>query len=217
MSARVPDGGHRGTMRGVLLAASRDPDAKMIYLLTSPNVPSGPELVCKIPTTPSARSAVRHEAKTLVELRRMPLGALSGTIPRYVPASSMSLVGTGQLTPGSAPEMLVATQLRGRPMSRAYHQWRHTSRRPRVNADFDRALGWLESLWEATATPPGNRSRGQARSPKIFHGGGTAASSWAPHWIGYVPQRRTWPAMSVLAPRFTETSGSATCWWTRAR
>ena len=154
MSTHLPDGGLRGTTRGVLLAASRDPDAKMTYLLSSPNAPSGPELVCKIPTTPGARSAVRREAQTLVELRRMPLGSLSGTIPRYVPASSLSPMTAGQVIPGSPPEMLVATQLHGRPMSRAYHQWRHTSRRSRVDADFDRALGWLASLWEATATPP---------------------------------------------------------------
>ena len=52
MSARVPDGGHRGTMRGVLLAASRDPDAKMIYLLTSPRPPVRPRTGLQDPDDP---------------------------------------------------------------------------------------------------------------------------------------------------------------------
>jgi hypothetical protein len=50
--------------------------------------------------------------------------------------------------------MLVSTQLPGRPMSQGYHQWRHTSRRGAVVADFDLALGWLESLWTETCTAP---------------------------------------------------------------
>ena len=82
------------------------------------------------------------------------LGSLGGTIPRYVPASSMSLVGTGQVTPGSAPEMLVATQLRGRPMSRAYHQWRHTSDgHGSMPTSTARSAG-SNRCGTATATPP---------------------------------------------------------------
>ena len=156
MSTRRPVGSG-GTTRGVLLAASRDPDAKMTYLLTSPSLESGPGLVCKIPTTPSARSAVRREAQTLVELRRMPLGSLRDTIPRYVAASSISLVvaaGEDRATVPGSPETLVSTQLSGRPMSRGYHQWRHTSGRTRVTTDLDRALEWLASLWDATVTAP---------------------------------------------------------------
>lgn len=161
MSTRLPINGLLGdrSTRGVLLAASRDPDAKMTYLLTSPTaLPCATDLVYKIPTTQSAQSAVRREAQTLVELRRMPLGSLSLTIPRYVSASpvapSVSAVTGDAKSPGEPLEMVVSTQLPGRPMSLAYHQWRHISSRHRVVADFDRALGWLESLWAVTTTSP---------------------------------------------------------------
>ncbi len=139
------------TTRGVLLSASRDPDAKVTFLLTSPTPGSpGAGLVCKIPTTEAARVAVRREAQALVELRRMSLGRLAPTIPRYV-SSRPPLGAPGREAP---VEMLVSTQLPGRPMSHGYHRWRHTSRRGPVTADLDLALGWLTSLWAETRTAP---------------------------------------------------------------
>ncbi len=133
--------------RGLLLAASKDPDAKVTYLLTSSETwrcTTG--LVCKIPTTQRSVSAVRREAHALVELRRMPLGRLSGTIPRYV-----SSVPAGTRV-GPAVEMLVSTQLSGTPISVRYHHWRHTSRPGPVTRDLDLALDWLSILWAETST-----------------------------------------------------------------
>lgn len=139
--------------RGVLLAASRDPDSKMTFLVTAPTQHHSAGLVYKIPRTQTALAAVRREAQVLVDLRRMSLGHLTCTIPRYV--SSGPAVGVQSRRAHEAPvEMLVSTQLPGRPMSNRYHQWRHTSRRGPVVADFDLALGWLESLWTETGTTP---------------------------------------------------------------
>jgi hypothetical protein len=98
-----------------------------------------------VPTTRAALEAVRREARTLVDLRRMCLrGEVGATIPRYVSSSLPS-------ARASATEVLVSTQLPGTPMSRGYHQWRHTARRGPVVRDFDLALGWLGSLWTETA------------------------------------------------------------------
>jgi hypothetical protein len=204
MNARLPINGVLGdrSTRGVLLAASRDPDAKMTFLLTAPTTRhTTAGLVCKIPTTETARCAVRREAQALVDLRRMSLGHLAPTIPRYV--SSGPTVGGDPdraLRHEPSAEMLISTQLPGRPMSHGYHQWRHTSRRRAVVTDFDLALGWLESLWTETGT---------ARAPLTW--AGEVADELSRRWDGNdlleaaVDRLRTAHAAmaSQLCPRVT--------------
>ena len=134
---------HPGS-RGVLLAASRDPDAKLTFVLTRPLDDRGRRecspLAVKIPVTAHAGNAVEHEAKMLVELRRMRLGDLARTVPRYV--ESMHVDGR---------PVLVSTALTGAPMSVGYHRWLHTARPDRVRSDFRVALGWLAEFQAATA------------------------------------------------------------------
>ncbi len=124
---------------GVLISASRDPDAKLTFVMTSRHGTATERLVVKIPSTPAAGEAVDHEGRMLVEIRRLPLGRLLATVPRYVE----SLVVDGR-------PVLVSTALPGTPMSVAYHHWAHTARPAAVSRDFGRALGWLRSFQAAT-------------------------------------------------------------------
>ncbi|MDX6259897.1 MAG: hypothetical protein QOH84_1585 [Kribbellaceae bacterium] len=135
--------------RGVLIAASRDPDAKMTFIVTpAPGTfaagPMGP-IAVKIPATTAAASAVRHETEMLIELRDAELGSLAETVPRYV-----------ETLDSDGLPALVSTALRGRPMSVAYHHWMHTARPRLVAADFTLAGGWLRRFQSATS---GERSR----------------------------------------------------------
>lgn len=134
--------------RGVLLSASRDPDAKVTFVLTRP-VGSRPDrelapLALKVPLTAHAAAAVEREGRMLVELRRMQLGALAGTVPRYVESVPVDDQRTA----------LVSTALPGAPMTVAYHEWLHTARPGPVRHDFDLALGWLAAFQAATLGTP---------------------------------------------------------------
>jgi hypothetical protein len=144
----------RPDARGVLLAASRDPDAKLTFVLTRPlqdrSHRDGSALAVKIPVTANAGRAVECEARMLVELRRMGLGDLGMTVPRYV--ESMHV--------GGRP-VLVATALEGTPMSVGYHQWLHTARRECVRDDFRLALGWLSKFQSATGRDSGPLTWGE--------------------------------------------------------
>jgi aminoglycoside phosphotransferase (APT) family kinase protein len=126
---------------GVMIAASRDPDAKISFL----TVPQrGREaLVVKVPTTPAAARAVENEARLLVELRRMQLGDLAPKLPRYV-----GTVEVGGL------RALVATRLPATPMSVSYHRWLHTATPRRVRRDFAMAGAFLAALQDRTSGPP---------------------------------------------------------------
>jgi hypothetical protein len=126
---------------GVLIAASRDPDAKLAFL-TAPR--RGREaLVIKVPTTPAAALAVENEARLLVELRRMQLGDLGPKLPRYV----------GSVEVGGL-RALVATRLPGTPMSVSYHRWLHTATPHRVRRDFAMAGAFLAALQDRTSGAP---------------------------------------------------------------
>lgn len=134
--------------RGVLLSASRDPDAKVTFVLTRP-VGSAPvrdltPLAVKVPLTVHAGAAVDREGRMLVELRRMQLGALAGTVPRYVETVPVDDRRTA----------LVSTALPGAPMTVGYHEWLHTSRPGPVRHDFELALGWLAAFQSATVAAP---------------------------------------------------------------
>jgi hypothetical protein len=131
-----------GTARGVLLSASRDPDAKLTFLVTTPPPAServGP-LVVKIPLTATAEAAVEHESRMLVEMRRMPLGALATTIPRYVAS-----------LPVDGRKALVSSAVEGSPMTVQYHRWRHTASPRAVRADLAMAGAWLAAFQDASA------------------------------------------------------------------
>ncbi len=158
--------------RGVLIAASRDPDAKMTFIVTPPpgTYPSGPAgpVAIKIPATPVAASAIRSETRMLLDLRDVPLGSIAATIPQYVDT----------LDSDGLPA-LVSTALHGTPMSVSYHHWLHTARPRLVAADFAVASGWLRRFQTATE---GERGR----------------VKWAAE-VGYQLRHR-WPDHPLLEP-----------------
>ncbi len=129
-----------GPRRGVLLSWSRDPDAKLTYVTTSAH---GERLAVKVPTTPRAADAVEAEGRMLVALRRLTLGSLHGTVPRYV--ESVRADGT---------TVLVSTVVPGTPMSISYHRALHTARPDAVRADFRRAGRWLREFQALTSGAP---------------------------------------------------------------
>ena len=145
--------------RGILLMVSRDPDAKLTFLRGAGGAGRDEQgLVCKVATTATAAAAVDREARTLVELRRMQLGRVRHTVPRYVSSAPPSPPGSPARSssgPRPGPAMLlVSNRLPGRPMSFEYHRWRHTARPAAVARDIDLALHWLEALWAETAADP---------------------------------------------------------------
>jgi Phosphotransferase enzyme family len=132
------------SLRGVLISASRDPDAKLTFIVP-PQVGashSGPQstVALKIPATVAAGLAVEREGRMLVDLRRSQLGELAATIPRYV--ETLDLDGR---------PVLMSTAMPGTQMSVTYHQWLHTARPQRVAADFSLAGDWLRRFQAATA------------------------------------------------------------------
>ena len=135
-----------GQPRGVLITTSRDPDAKLTFVVTRqlPGTSGSSRLVVKIPVTAVASEAVTREGRMLVDLRRMCTGPLLGTFPRYVESVHVE-----------ERSALVSTALPGAPMSVGYHQWLHTARRSRVAADFRRAAAWLTAF--QTDTQLGDR------------------------------------------------------------
>jgi hypothetical protein len=131
-----------GSARGVLVAASKDPDAKLTFVTTSGPGTRVEQLAVKIPTTRQATAAVEAEGRMLVGLRRLPLGALVDTLPRYVES----------LNQGDRA-VLVSTVLPGSPMGVGYHHWMHTARPSAVRRDLTRANVWLRAFQRATNGP----------------------------------------------------------------
>jgi aminoglycoside phosphotransferase (APT) family kinase protein len=128
----------RPGMHPVLLAGSKDPNAKLTVVLIDE---CGPAFAVKVPTTEASAAVVRAEGETLALLHRASLGALAPTIPRpigYIAAGGFVGLVTGAVA--------------GTPMAVAYHAWRHTAAPRRVRADFDAAGDWLAGLQRRTAT-----------------------------------------------------------------
>ena len=125
----------------LVAAASKDPNAKITFLLVSPQT-GAPELAVKAPTTAAAERAVEAEAHVLAELRTRDLGALDATIPRVV-----SFVEFEQR------RAAVITAVPGRPLSTAYATRRHTRRPAAVADDFDAAGRWLAELQSISLGP----------------------------------------------------------------
>ncbi len=130
----------RPGVRAVLLAGSRDPNAKLTLVLLDGY---GPGFVVKVPTTPAAADVVRTEGTLLGTLHGHGLGSLAATVPR--PVGYATANGLDALVTGALP---------GRPMTVAYHSWRHTARPRRVRADFTAAANWLAELQRRSAGPP---------------------------------------------------------------
>lgn len=165
--------------RGVLIAASKIPDAKLTYIITTPSTYEiegrRTRLAVKIPTTDGAGAAVEREGRLLVALRRMTLGDLADTIPRYVTT----------LRVDQRP-VLVATAMPGTPMSIGYHQWMHTARPNAVRTDFTLAAGWLAQFQARTA----GSSRTDVWWPDVVEG---VRGRWDGH-------DRLGAALDLLAP-----------------
>lgn len=127
-------------VRGVLISASRDPDAKLTFVVTSRESPGAERVVVKIPATAAAGDAVDREGRMLVAIRRLGLGALASTVPRYV--ESLAVEGR---------PVLVSTAVPGTPMSVGYHRWTHTARKELVRRDLESAFEWLAAFQSSTA------------------------------------------------------------------
>ncbi len=130
--------------RGVLMATSRDPDAKRTFVVTPPagmfvDGPAGPVAI-KIPVTGAAASAISQETRMLIALGDANLGSLATSVPRYL-----------ETLDSDGLPALVTTVVRGTPMSVGYHRWLHTARRHHVAADFGLAGWWLRHFQVATA------------------------------------------------------------------
>jgi Phosphotransferase enzyme family len=125
--------------RAVLLAGSKDPNAKMTIVLLDDY---GPAFVVKVPTTQPAALVIRNEGYMLNALTDRGLGSLANTLPRPI----------GYLAADGLPA-LISTALTGTPMTVRYHAWRHTARRRNVRADFAAASRWLAELQARTAGP----------------------------------------------------------------
>ncbi len=126
-------------MRTVVLALSKDPNAKLTILLIPPGKPR-PALVVKVPTTETAESSIAAERHTISDIRARLPDAILATIPRFA-----------ELAEADAGLMLVTTALPGIPMSTRYHAWRHLASQESVRADFMMADRWL-SQFQATST-----------------------------------------------------------------
>ena len=124
-------------LRSLVVCASKNPNAKVIVLLVSPET-GRPELAIKVPTTDAAAQAVEAEARVLVELADLD-PAFAKTIPRVVDVVEFG--GRGGL---------VMTAADGLPMKTSYLRWRHTATPARVAADFAAIDGWVAELQRRT-------------------------------------------------------------------
>lgn len=128
-------------MQSVLLAASKDPNAKMTVLLLPPGA-RRPTLAVKVATTEAAERVVDDEARVLAAVHRSAPHDVRATIPRAI-----------GLVEANGRRALVMTAVVGTPMTTTYHHWGHTRRPGPVAVDFAAAGGWLARLQHATAGP----------------------------------------------------------------
>jgi hypothetical protein len=127
-------------MRSLVLALSKDPNAK-ITLLLIPDDGVRPTLAVKLPTTAAAQATIAAERGVLVSLR--------ARLPDFVLATIPSL----ERVPGFPKQSLVTSALRGSPMTTRYHAWRHLGDRAGVGADFLTVGAWLAGLQSAATGP----------------------------------------------------------------
>lgn len=128
-------------MNTIVLALSKDPNAKLTVLLL-PRGGTRPTLAVKVPTTAAAEANIAAERGVLLELKvRLPATILT-TIPK-----------TSDLLDQEGRPMLVTTALPGSPMSTRYHGWRHVATPSAVQADFRMVEAWLARFQSATSGP----------------------------------------------------------------
>jgi aminoglycoside phosphotransferase len=128
--------------RGVLMSPPAHRDATLTFLALDDREPRA-RLAVKVAATAPAAAALEREGRMLVALRRMQLGALAGTIPRYVESPRVD-----------GRTVLVSSCVPGSPMNVGYHEWLHTARPSLVRADFRAAYAWLHDFQDATACRP---------------------------------------------------------------
>jgi hypothetical protein len=126
-------------MQSLVLAFSKDPNAKLTVLLI-PDGGSQPALAVKVPTTRAAEASIASERQALAELHSCLPAAVLGTIPALAQFPDMP-----------ARPALITTALPGIPMSIRYHTWRHLATPAAVRADFNAVERWL-SRFQATTT-----------------------------------------------------------------
>lgn len=125
-------------MDSIVLALSKDPNAKLTVLLL-PHGSSKPSFAVKVPTTPAARLVVSTERSVFEELRGRVPPYLAATLPRVVVLES------------APADALCSAAMPGVPMSASYHSWRHLGSRDAVRADFAAVERWLGSFQAATS------------------------------------------------------------------
>jgi Phosphotransferase enzyme family len=143
-------------LRSVVLAASKDPNAKRAVLLFRPGG-RWPLFALKLPTTDSAEAAVGREARLLDQLHQLDLGPLQQTVPRVV--ARMVVRGRAGL---------LTTAVTGSPMSRAFLGWRGTSSPHAVARHFHLAGSWLAAFQGRTATGPGPVEPAHGPGPRLL-------------------------------------------------
>lgn len=126
-------------MQSVVLALSKDPNAKLTVLLI-PHGRSEPTLAVKVPTTEAADASIEAERRVLTDLRARLPGPILSTIPAL-----------SHLPEAGGRPALVTTALPGSPMSTRYHAWRHLANRAAVEADFSAVERWLAQFQSATS------------------------------------------------------------------
>jgi hypothetical protein len=129
-----------GGMRVVVLALSKDPNAKLTVLAFARGA-AQPVLAVKVPMTEAAQSSIAAERRALSELH----ACVGATVLTTIPALAE--------LPGAQGSALVTTALPGSPMTTRYHAWGHLANRHAVEADFRAAGGWLSRLQTATSGP----------------------------------------------------------------
>lgn len=119
---------------------ARRPDGDTDTLLLTPGGADGPRLAAKVPATRTAEIAVEREARMLVEVRRLELGRLRATVPRFV-----------QLCEQDGRMVLVASAVPGRDLAGAFCGALPLTHGRCRAAELDAAAAWLERFQETTA------------------------------------------------------------------
>jgi len=123
----------------------RRPGGDVDTLLLTPPGADGPRLAAKVPTTSSAEADVEREARMLVEIRRLELGRLRATVPRFV-----------QLCEQDGRMVLVASALPGRSLTGAFCGAVAIAHRRCRPAELGVTGAWLALFQEATQRGSGS-------------------------------------------------------------
>jgi hypothetical protein len=129
-------------MHSVVLALSKDPNAKLTVLLI-PHGDSQPALAVKVPATAAAEASIAAERRVLTELH----ARLSDNVLDTIPAVADLPESRGRTT-------LVTSALSGAPMTTRYHAWRHLASPAAVSADFATVERWLARFQCAAGGEP---------------------------------------------------------------